>query len=134
MMKRVLTVVMVGLCLLSVKASSRRQSVGEPPCGKHGTQAEANACSRLDYEKAEAEMRGVYRRLTHELAGRAGEGRRKLEKAQSLWLRYRKANCESEASIYEGGSIRPAVYNACLAGITRERTSRLREFLFEIGQ
>ena len=134
MVKRVFTAVLIGVCLLSVKAIPRRQSSGETPCGKYGTQAEANACARRDYEKAEAEMKGVYEQLIAEFAGRAGAGagRRKLEKAQSLWLQYREATSESEASIYEGGSIRPAIYSGCLAGVTRERAGRLRGFLDEV--
>ena len=134
MVKRILTAVLIGVCFLSVKALSRRQSLSEIPCGKYGTQAEANACARRDYEKAEAEMKVVYEQLMTELAGRAGKGREKLEKAQSLWLRYRAAACESEASLYEGGSIRPAIYNGCLASVTRERAGRLRGFLAEARQ
>jgi uncharacterized protein YecT (DUF1311 family) len=124
--------VLIGICFLSVSGFSRPQGAGESPCGKEGTQAEANACARRDFAKAEAEMNGVYEQLMTELAGRAGEGRRKLEKAQSLWLQYREANCESEASVYEGGSIRPAVYDGCLASVTRERAGRLRGLLAEL--
>lgn len=132
MVKRILTAVLIGVCFLSVKALPRRQNLSETSCGKYGTQAEANACARRDYEKAEAEMKGVYGQLVAELAGRAGEGRRKLEKAQSLWVQYREATCESEASFYEGGTIRPAVYSGCLASVTRERAGRLRGFLDEV--
>ena len=134
MVKRILTAVLVVVCSQSVMALPRRQSLSEIPCGKYGTQSEANACARRDYEKAEAELKGVYEQLVTELAGRDGEGRWKLEKAQSLWLQYREAACESEASIYEGGSIRPAIYNGCLAGVTRERADRLRGFLAEVRQ
>lgn len=134
MKKRILPVVMIGICFLSVRALSRPQGVGEPPCGKEGTQAEANACARREYEKAEAVMNAVYEQVMTELAGRAGKDQRKLEKAQSLWLQYRGANCESEASIYEGGSIRPAIYNTCLASVTQERTGRLRGLLAEVRQ
>ena len=132
--KRMLTAVLIVTCFLSVKALSRRQSLSETTCGKYGTQAEANSCARRDYEKAEAEMKKVYGQLLTELASDSGEGRRKLEKAQSLWLQYREAACESEASIYEGGSIRPAVYNGCLASVTRERAGRLRGILGEVRQ
>ena len=134
MVKRTLTAVLIVFCFLSVNALSRRQSSSEVQCGEYGTQAEANACARRDFAKAEAEMKGVYEHLVTELAGRAGEGRRKLEKAQSLWLQYREAACESEASLYEGGSIRPAIYNGCLASVTRERAGRLRGFLAEARQ
>lgn len=134
MVKRILTAALLVVCFLSVKALSRRQSLSEIPCGKYETQAEANACARRDFERAEAELKEVYEQLVTELAGRDGEGRRKLEKAQSLWLQYLEAACESEASVYEGGSIRPAIYNGCLAGVTRERAGRLRGLLAEVRQ
>lgn len=134
MLKRVLTAVLVAVCFQSVEALPRRQSSSDIPCGKYGTQAEANACARRDFEKAEAELKGVYGQLVTEFAGRGGVWRRKLEKAQSLWLQYREAACESEASIYEGGSIRPAIYNGCLAEVTRERADRLRGLLAEVRQ
>ena len=63
------------------------------------------------------------------LAGDDNKDQQKLRQAQLVWLRYRDANCESEASIYDGGSIRPAVYSTCLASITQERTRRMRAFL-----
>ena len=134
MVKRILTAVLIVVCSQSIRALPRRQSLSEIPCGKYGTQAEANACARRDFEKAEAELKGVYEQLVAEFAGRDGEGRRKLEKAQSLWLQYREAACESEASIYEGGSIRPAIYNGCRASVTRERANRLRGFLAQVRQ
>ena len=130
--KRVLTGALIVVCSLSVTALSRRHSSSEDPCGKYGTQAEANACARRDFAKAEAEMKGIYEQLVTEFAGGDGDERRKLEKAQSLWLQYREAACESEASIYEGGTIRPAIYSSCLASVTRERTGRLRGFLAEV--
>ena len=91
-----------------------------------------NVCSRRDYEKADAEMKKVYQQLMLELAGYESNPRPKFEEAQSLWLKYREANCDSEASLYEGGSIRPTIYYSCLADITRERTRKLKAFLVEI--
>ena len=76
-----------------------------------------------------AEMVAVYDRLMTELAGYGGKHQQRLRRAQASWTQYRDANCESEASIYEGGSIRPAVYYSCLASVTRERAKRLEEFL-----
>lgn len=81
-------------------------------------------------------MKHVYDQLLSELSGFGSEGKaeQKLRQAQSAWLQYRDANCESEASIYEGGSIRPAVYYSCLASITQERVARMKEFLKETRQ
>jgi uncharacterized protein YecT (DUF1311 family) len=128
-MKRILIGVVMVICLLSASSLSQEKRGSEVPCGENGTQAEANACARREYQKADAEMNKLYGRLMTELADYRGNDQQKLQRAQVLWLQYRDANCESEASIYQGGSIRPAVYNSCLASVTRERAQRLAEFL-----
>lgn len=128
-MKRILISVIAVMCSLSVVSLAQEKRASEVPCGEAGTQAEANACSRRDYEKADAEMNKVYEQLMAELAAYKGRDQEKLRRAQTLWLQYRDANCESESSIYLGGSIRPAVHNSCLASVTQERTRRLAEFL-----
>jgi uncharacterized protein YecT (DUF1311 family) len=128
-MKRILIGVITVICSLSVNSLSQEKRGSDVPCGDTGTQAEANACARLEYRKADEEMNKLYGRLMTELADYKGDDQQKLQRAQALWLQYRDANCESEASIYQGGSIRPAVYNSCLASVTRERTRRLAEFL-----
>ena len=128
-MKRRFIGVIAVICSLTVASLAQEKTATKIPCGENGTQAEANACARLDYQRADAEMDQVYTQLLIELAGYKGKDQQKLGRAQSLWQQYRDANCESEASIYLGGSIRPAVYYSCLASVTRERTRRLAEFL-----
>lgn len=111
---------------------SQEKQAGNSPCeSSTGTQTEANACARHKYKQADSGMNRVYEQLMAELAGFGSDGKtqNKLKQAQSIWLQYRSANCESEASIFEGGSIRPAVYYSCLASMTEERTKRMREFL-----
>jgi uncharacterized protein YecT (DUF1311 family) len=131
-MGRLITCVVFVSCVFNSAASAQRTVTREPPCGEFMTQAEANACSRREYEKADAEMNHVYRQLMSELGGGSDKDQQKLRRAQVLWLQYRDANCESEASIYEGGTIRPAVYNLCLASMTRERAMRMKTFLAEV--
>ena len=128
-MKRILISLLAVICSLSVDSLAQQKRGSEVPCGETGTQAEANACSRRDFEKADAEMNKVYQKLMAELAAYKGRDQEKLRRAQTLWVQYRDANCESESSIYLGGSIRPAVYNSCLASVTQERTRRLAQFL-----
>jgi uncharacterized protein YecT (DUF1311 family) len=125
-MKTILILAMAVICLVTANAQKRGSEI---PCGENATQPEANACARREYQKADDKMNKVYRRLMTELAEYKGEQQEKLRRAQLLWLQYRDANCESEAAIYEGGSIWPAVYNICQASVTEERTRRLAEFL-----
>ena len=50
----------------------------------------------------------------------------KLRAAERLWLGYRKSNCDTEASIYEGGTIQPLIQLQCMARVTRERADELK--------
>ena len=133
-MKIFLIGVISAVCSLSAASLPQEKRAGESPCGENGTQAEANACARREYQKADAEMNRVFDRVVAELAVYGGGQQLKLRRAQASWLRYRDANCESEASIYDGGSIRPAVYHSCLASVTRERARRLEDFLASTRQ
>jgi len=125
--------ILVSLILLTystgIVAPPQKQGASKSPCEGTETQTEANACARYKYQKADAEMNRIYEQLMSELAGDDDKDQQKLRQAQLLWLQYRDANCESEASIYDGGSIRPAVYRLCLASVTQERTRRMKEFL-----
>ena len=129
-MKQNLLLLILAICALgSVTASQQK---GDSPCASvSGTQAEANACARSRFNQADEQMKQVYEQLLSELSGYGSDGKaqQKLRQAQSVWLQYRDSNCDSEASIYDGGSIRPAVYYSCLASITLERTARMKEFL-----
>jgi len=128
-MKRILLAIVAIIFSMSVSTQSQDKTAHEVPCSNHGTQAEANACARLDYQKANVEMIKSYDQLMTELVDYGGKAPQMLQRAQASWTQYREMNCESEASIYEGGSIRPAVYYSCMASVTRERSRRLAEFL-----
>lgn len=134
LMKRILIGAIIIICSFSAVSHSQEKRVSSLHCGEDGTQAEANACARHDYQKADAEMNAVYNRLMTELAGYGSKDQQRLRRAQAWWFQYRDANCENEAAIYEGGSIRPAVYYSCLASVTRERAKRLEEFLASTRQ
>src|SRR5687768_14603979 len=129
-MKQNLPLLILAIVAVSSVTASQ-QKVISPCANTSGTQAEANACARFAFKQADDQMKHVYDQLLSELSGYGSDGRaqQKLKQAHSVWLQYRDANCDSEASIYEGGSIRPAVYYSCLASITQERTARMKEFL-----
>lgn len=133
-MKKFLIGLFAIIISLSAAAHAQEKSAHEVPCGVAGTQAEANDCARREYQKADAALKTVYHRSISLLATYSDKDQQKLRRAHTSWLRYRDATCESEASIYEGGSIRPAVYYSCLASVSRERVKRLEEFLAVTGQ
>jgi uncharacterized protein YecT (DUF1311 family) len=131
-MKRIVYTTIVIICVFGVVVFAQKKRLAKDPCKDPMSQAEMNLCSRRDYEKADAQLKKVYEQLILELAGYETNHRPKFEEAQSLWLKYREASCDSEASIYEGGSIRPTIYYSCLASLTKERTSRIKAFVDEV--
>jgi uncharacterized protein YecT (DUF1311 family) len=131
-MRRMFGTIIVIICVLGVNVFAQKKRVERDPCKDPMTQFDINICSRRDYEKADAELNKVYKKLMLELAGFTNDLRPKFQEAQSLWLKYRDSNCDGESSIYEGGSIRPTVYYSCLASVTRERTKRIKAFLVEM--
>ena len=104
----------------------------EVDCARAVTQVDMNACARLDWEAADAELNLAYAGAlvraeafdTHP-EGRAEET---LRAAQRAWVPYRDALCESEAALWDGGSAEPMVRSGCLAAVTRERTEDLRTY------
>lgn len=132
-MKRILTTI-ITVCVLGIVGigfTQQRKTVKDP-CKDPLTQVEMNFCSKHRYEKADAELNLVYKQLMRELEGYEKDHRPSFQQTQRIWLKYRDANCDSEASIYEGGSIRPTIYYSCLASVTQERTRRIKAFLDEV--
>lgn len=131
-MKRIFNTAIIIICVLCVVAVAQKKQPERDPCRDPMSQLEMNFCARSQHEKADAELNIAYKRLLTELAGYENNLRPKVQKAQLLWLKYRDANCDSESSVYEGGSIRPTIYFSCLASLTQERTKRLNAFLEEM--
>ena len=130
-MKRIFDTTIIIVCFLGVVGFAQKKRTERDPCKDPMTQVDMNICSRREYEKADAEMNMVYKQLTLELAGYEINHQPKFQETQSLWLKYRAANCDGEASVYEGGTIRPTVYYSCLASITWEKTNRIKAYLAE---
>ena len=109
---------------LLVIASAFGQGTKKPPCSDATTQAEMNICAGKEYKAADATLNRVYQQLVAMLEP---EEKSQLKEAQTAWIKYRDANCEFVADQYKGGSIRPMIYGLCLADVTRNRTSELKD-------
>jgi uncharacterized protein YecT (DUF1311 family) len=98
------------------------------PCPEAHTQLDMNQCADAQYRKADVELNRAYQQLVRA----SGSSDAKLKAAQLAWLKFRDAECDYEASLYEGGSMMPMVYSFCLRDVTTERTRQLREALKEL--
>ena len=111
-------------------AQKKKTAQDADPCPDAHTQLDMNVCADAQYKKADAELNRAYQQLVRASGGSDA----KLKAAQLAWLKFRDAECDYEASTYEGGSMMPMVYSFCLAEVTRERTKQFREILQEAAQ
>jgi uncharacterized protein YecT (DUF1311 family) len=109
-------------------AQKKKKTQGGDPCPEAHTQLDMNQCADAQYRKADAELNRAYQQL----ARASGGPDAKLKAAQLAWLKFRDAECDYEASQYEGGSIMPMVYSFCLRDVTAARTKQLRDALKEL--
>ena len=54
--------------------------------------------------------------------------------SQRAWLAFRDAQCVIESGEYAGGSMQPMVRAQCLARLTRERTTQLKDMMWQRGR
>jgi uncharacterized protein YecT (DUF1311 family) len=87
------------------------------------TQSDMNIASYELFQEAERDLTAALLELASELTP---DGAEALHNSQQAWLAYRKFEAEREANIWEGGTIRPLLYNSALEALTRERIALLR--------
>jgi uncharacterized protein YecT (DUF1311 family) len=106
----------------------RQQANDADACPNARTQLDLNECADRQYKKADAELNRVYQQVVRASGGSDA----KLKAAQLAWLKFRDSECDYEASMYDGGSMRPMVYSFCLRDVTAARTGQLRDALKEL--
>ena len=122
-MKTFVTTVVITLFLVPATAGARAQS-REDPCDPEAQRSpQLMECAERKFKEATAELKRARAELYEDLEPRS---RLKLRTAERLWLSYRKSNCDTEASIYEGGTIQPLIQLQCMARVTLERARELK--------
>jgi len=121
---------LVLLSLLAPTAPPTRARTEEDPCAPEAQRSpQLMACAEREFRQATAELTRARADLNADLEPRS---RVKLRKAERLWLNYRKSNCDTEASIYEGGTIQPLIELRCMTRVTRERAAEIKAQLQEL--
>ena len=108
--------------ILSAPVPCARGQSAIDPC-TDGTSPQQMACAEREFKAASDQLKRARAKLYEDLEPRS---RVKFRAAERLWLRYRKSNCDAEASIYEGGTIQPLIELRCMARVTRERAAELQ--------
>ena len=91
------------------------------------TQNQLNHEAYEAYQKADAEMTATYKLVMNKISD--ANQKQLLLQAQRAWIKFKEAHCNSVASLYEGGSMKPMVYSYCLVEVTNQRNKELKEFL-----
>jgi len=111
---------------MSAGISAQKQK--PKPCENAQSQAEMNMCWGNEYKKADAQLNKTYQELTAMLDD---EDKAELKTAETAWLKYRDAHCQFVSDQYRGGSIRPMIEAICLADVTGNRTTELKNQIKE---
>jgi uncharacterized protein YecT (DUF1311 family) len=124
MSTKTLLAALAALLLFAPAAAAAGGQTEEDPCAPEAQRSsQLMACARRHYAEAARELERARAELHTDLSPGS---RAKLRAAERLWSRYRKTNCDAEASIYEGGTIQPLIELRCMARVTRERTAELK--------
>ncbi|MEM7463647.1 MAG: lysozyme inhibitor LprI family protein [Pseudomonadota bacterium] len=113
-------------------------------CQNAVTQTEMTNCARMDWEAADKELNAAWEEALvlaeDEDAFRdssSGDNRpgyvETLRDAQGAWISFRDLECEYRGFQARGGSMEPMLVNQCLAELTRNRTTQLRNIIQEMG-
>ncbi len=108
---------------------------GEWNCEDPRSQMEMNACTAIEFERADAALNALW----PELVAAAREADREIDRtyddrptsavrlreAQRAWIVFRDAHCAYDAYESRGGSMEPMLYQGCRARLTRERIAQL---------
>jgi uncharacterized protein YecT (DUF1311 family) len=97
--------------------------------GKFQTQYEMNQEAETEFQKTDKQLQKICGEIRSTLDA---EGRKKFDVAQSAWINYRKAEAESYADLYRGGSIWPLIYATSLTDSTENRIKELQIELDDI--
>lgn len=90
------------------------------------TQSEINMCSAEKAKNAQYQLNKLERDILETLNSTQKE---KLNKAQVNWRSMMEHDCQLESSFFEGGSIRPTIFNACIESHHNERIEQIKYYL-----
>ena len=122
-------IVLIAFAAMSISVSAQKPK--PKPCEDAQTQADMNICWGNEYKKADATLNKTYQQLVAMLDE---EQKLQLKTAENAWLKYRDAHCEFVADQYKGGSMRPMIAAICLADVTSNRATELKNQIKDRNQ
>lgn len=98
---------------------------------------DTNACGQIELDKVELKLNQVYQRvlkqmdeISHEKSNVADKSKLKKSfvEAQRLWVKFRKADCDTTYTFWSDGTIRGAMYLSCMTSRAEQRIKELKMY------
>jgi uncharacterized protein YecT (DUF1311 family) len=98
---------------------------------------DVNACGKIELDKFELKLNLVYQRVLKKMDEISRENsdfadKSKLKKsfveAQRLWVKFRKADCDTTYTYWSDGTIRGAMYLSCMTSRAEQRIKELKMY------
>ena len=96
-----------------------------------------NACGQVELDKVELTLNQVYQRILKQMDAISSEKsnladksmlKKKFVDAQRLWVKYRKADCDTTYIFWSDGTIRGAMYLICMTNRAEQRIKELKVY------
>jgi uncharacterized protein YecT (DUF1311 family) len=106
-------------------------------CERAVSTLDTNACGQIELDKVELKLNQVYQRVLQKMDEISREksniaDKSKLKKsfveAQRLWVRFRKADCDTTYTYWSDGTIRGAMYLSCMTSRAEQRIKELKVY------
>ena len=98
---------------------------------------DVNACEKIELDKVELTLNQVYQRVLKQMDAISREPaniadksmlRKNFVDAQRLWVKFRKADCDTTYLYWSDGTIRGSMYLSCMMNRANQRIKELKAY------
>ena len=106
-------------------------------CERAISTPDINACGQIELDKVELKLNLVYQRVLKEMDEISREKsniydkstlKKSFVEAQRLWVKFRKADCDTTYTFWSDGTIRGAMYLMCMTSRAEQRIKELKMY------
>ena len=106
-------------------------------CSQAVSTQDINHCTKIELDKKELELNQTYQQVLKQLdavskarptSANQSTLKKQLVDAQRLWVRFRKADCDTVYTYWSDGTIRGAMYLSCMLNKTDTRIQELKAY------
>ena len=126
------------LCLcLYARFSSAEEGATTLDCANVISTPDINTCTKIELDKQELKLNQTYQRVlsmfdalskTPKQDTDKSKLKNQLVEAQRLWVRFRKADCDTTYTYWSDGTIRGVMYLSCMIEKTNTRVKELEAY------